>query len=101
MQATLRAARNVSARDIVDPPQAKGRPGLPPTMEHFAAAYRSHEILLDGCGGDGSIFVRFEGTSARTHSGAKNDVAQRPKRFIASTVSAVPERAILRRAYDI
>lgn len=79
-----------SARGDLGTLRAKGRAGDPPAIStgyrsrpprlgNSAMAYRSHEIALDSCGGDGSKLVLLDGARARARTGAKNDLAERAK----------------------
>ena len=85
LDATPLAVRKASARELREALRAKGRAGCPPAVStdtqkgYSGAAYQSHDIPFDSCGGDGSILVRLEGTCALARPGTKNDSARRAK----------------------
>ena len=86
--ATLRAAREASARGVMATLKAKGQVGYPPTITadallgYSVAPCQSAEIFFGSREGNGSILVRPECSlraRARAHPGAKNEWAQRAK----------------------
>ena len=62
------ADRKASVRKVIEFLRSRGQVGYTPTISteaqsgYSVMARRSHEVLFDSCGGDGSIPVHFEGT---------------------------------------
>ena len=77
LNSTLPAAREATAREVMEFLMTDGLVGFPPIITTDAQlgcsvmAYRGAEILFGSYAGDGSILVRLEGSRARTHSCAK------------------------------
>ena len=85
LTSTPPTARRASAKEIMAFLGARGQVGYPPGITTGAQrgnpimAYRRAEFPFGSCEAEGSISVRSEGSWARAHLGAKNELAQRAK----------------------